>query len=299
MFGKAGQDGPSSSNATWQATSKRKTGPPSLVNDGVRVSTLTARRWLAAPLLAAFLAPLAPGPPLRVLSVRAASPVGGTSPPLSPVRILDTRTGLGGVPRARLGAGGTLNVQVAGHGGVPATGVSAVVLNTTVTSTTAPSFLTVWPGGTPLPNASNLNWVAGQTIPNLVTVGLGTGTSDGRVAVRNSSGYADVIFDVQGYYSTPDQSPGPDGLFNPLVPSRLLDTRNGTGPPAGKLGQGQTLNLQVSGRGGVPASGVSAGGMDVAGANPRTAGVLPRFSTGGALPRAPHPSFRARPTRPH
>ena len=109
----------------------------------MRVSTLTARRWLAAPLLAALLATLAPALHLQVPSVQAASPVGGTYHPLSPVRILDTRTGLGGVPRARLGAGGTLNVQVAGHGGVPATGVSAVVLNTTVTSTTAPSFLTV------------------------------------------------------------------------------------------------------------------------------------------------------------
>src|SRR5438132_1201021 len=280
MFGKAGQDGPSSSNATWQATSKRKKRLPPLVNGGVRVSTLAARRWLAAPLLAALLATLAPGLHLQVPSVQAASPVGGTYHPLSPVRILDTRTGLGGVPRARLGAGGTLNVQVAGHGGVPATGVSAVVLNTTVTSTTAPSFLTVWPGGTPLPNASNLNWVAGQTIPNLVTVGLGTGTSDGRVAVRNSSGYADVIFDVQGYYSTPDQSPGPDGLYNPsgttdvvadvngwftdgtaggtgsrfvpMPPSRILDSRYGTGGFFTQWGPGSGRAIAVAGVGGVP-----------------------------------------------
>src|SRR3989442_6832203 len=151
MFGKAGLDGPSSSNATWQTTSKRRTGPPSLGSDGVRVSTLTARRWLAAPLLAALLATLEPGLHLQVPSVQAASPVGGTYHPLSPVRILDTRTGLGGVPRARLGAGGTPNVQAAGHGGVPAPGGRALVLHTTGTSTPGPSFLTVWPGGTPLP----------------------------------------------------------------------------------------------------------------------------------------------------
>src|SRR3989442_15296602 len=142
MFGKAGLDGPSSSNATWQTTSKRKTGPPSLVNDGVRVSTLTARRWLAAPLLSALLATLAPGLHLQVPSVQAASPVGGTYHPLSPVRILDTRTGLGGVSRARLGGGGTLNVHVAGHGRGPAPGGSAGGLHTTGTRTTAPSFLT-------------------------------------------------------------------------------------------------------------------------------------------------------------
>ena len=55
---------------------------------------------------------------------------GGTFHPLTPQRILDTRTGLG-APGARLGPGGTLSLQVAGAGGVPASGARAVVLNMT------------------------------------------------------------------------------------------------------------------------------------------------------------------------
>src|ERR1700716_2353016 len=88
--------------------------------------------------------------------------VGGTYHPLQPARILDTRSG------APLGAGGLRPVQVTGQGGVPTTGVAAVVMNLTVTSTTAPSYLTVFPAGGTQPLASNINWVPGQTVPNLV-----------------------------------------------------------------------------------------------------------------------------------
>src|SRR5579885_2404333 len=69
---------------------------------------------------------------------------GGGYHALTPSRILDTRTG-NGAPAAALGPGATLNLQVAGRGGVPTTGVSAVVLNVAVTGPTAPSYLTVFP----------------------------------------------------------------------------------------------------------------------------------------------------------
>jgi len=49
------------------------------------------------------------------------TPVGGTYHPLTPARILDTRYS------SRLGQGATINVQIEGKGGVPATGVSAVL----------------------------------------------------------------------------------------------------------------------------------------------------------------------------
>ncbi|HKF77599.1 MAG TPA: fibronectin type III domain-containing protein, partial [Candidatus Dormibacteraeota bacterium] len=85
---------------------------------------------------------------------------GGTYHALIPARVLDTRSGGG-----PLGPGQTLPLPVTGQGGVPAlvngAGVSAVVLNVTVTDTTAASFLTVFPTGTALPTASSLNWVAG------------------------------------------------------------------------------------------------------------------------------------------
>ncbi len=93
--------------------------------------------------------------------------------PLSPTRILDTRVG-NGAPVGAVGPGATLTVQVSGRGGIPATIVAAVVLNVTVTNTTVNGgYLIVYPKEDPRPLASNLNWSAGQTVPNLLEVGLG------------------------------------------------------------------------------------------------------------------------------
>ena len=116
--------------------------------------------------------------------------------PLSPSRILDTR--LGNVaPAAPLGPGAALDLQVTGRGGVPASGVSAVVLNVTVTEPSAGSVLTAFPTGQTLPLASNLNFSAGQTVPNLVVVKVGTG---GKVSLYNAFGTVHVVADVAGWY---------------------------------------------------------------------------------------------------
>ena len=171
-----------------------------------------------------------------------AAVTGGAYSPLAPSRILDTRDGTGGLPIQPLGPRQTIDVQVSGQGNVPST-ATAAVLNVTVTNTTAASYLTVYPAGASQPIASNLNWVAGQTIPNLVEVGLGIG---GKVTVYNAQGLVDVIFDVAGYVD-PSLPPG-QGLYQPLVPARILDTRNGTGGvPVGPVGQGATLILKVTG----------------------------------------------------
>lgn len=45
-----------------------------------------------------------------------------------------------------------------------------MALNVTITGPTAAGDLTVYPGAQPLPLASNLNYVAGQTLPNVVLV---------------------------------------------------------------------------------------------------------------------------------
>jgi hypothetical protein len=124
--------------------------------------------------------------------------VGGASYfPLVPGRVLDTRVG-NGAPVAPLGSDSSLDLQVTGRGGVPASGVSAVVLNVTVTDTTGSSFLTVWPTGVSRPVASNLNWTAGETVPNLVVVQVGAG---GKVSLYNLAGTTNVVADVVGYYS--------------------------------------------------------------------------------------------------
>jgi hypothetical protein len=169
---------------------------------------------------------------------------------LVPARILDTRLTAG-----TLGAGSTLNVQVLGQGGVPASGVSAVMLNITVTDTTAPSFLIVWPAGLPQPLASNLNWTAGKTVPNQVEVAIGAG---GQVSLYNGFGMVDVVIDVGGYVAVPTALAPAAGLYNPVVPNRVLDTRLGTGAPAAPVCAGQTINVQIAGTLGVPSTGVAA-----------------------------------------
>lgn len=216
--------------------------------------------------------------------------------PLPPARILDTRTGVGGVPIAPLGPNSTLTVQVVGHGGVPPSGVGAVVMNVTVTNTSAPSYLTVYPAEDPRPTASNLNWVAGQTTPNLVQVAV---RQSGQLTIYNAAGWTNVIFDVAGYVPLITGTPGPDGFYNPLVPARLLDTRNGTGAIAGPLLGGQTLTLQVTGRGSVPATGVSAVILNVTVTSPTTGGYLTVFPAGTGVPIASNLNFTAGQTVPN
>ena len=75
-----------------------------------------------------------------------------------------------------------------------------MVLNVTVTQPSVGGYVTVYPSGTTRPNASNLNFAAGQTIPNLVIAKVGT---DGNVAIYNDSGTTHVIADVAGWFATP------------------------------------------------------------------------------------------------
>lgn len=216
----------------------------------------------------------------------------GQYQPLPPARILDTRTGTGGYATP-VGAGQVIAVQVAGVGSVPKmtdpNPPSAAVLNVTVTGATAPSYLTVYPTGVNRPLASNLNFVAGQTVPNLVVVALGP---DGKVAVFNGAGNVHVIFDVAGWVSTQGKTPSPAtaGLYRPLVPARLLDTRTGFGGSP-TMTAGQTINLQVTGKGSMPATGVTAVVLNVTATGPTAAGYLTVFPAGGTSPLASNLNF--------
>ncbi len=98
--------------------------------------------------------------------------------------------------------------------------LSAVVLNVTVTAPTASGFLTVYPDGESMPNASNINFAAHQSVPNLVTVPV----INGSVRFHNSSaGTVHIVADLEGYYS------GTGNGFKPLAPLRVLDTRKSIG----------------------------------------------------------------------
>jgi len=218
-------------------------------------------------------------------TVRAFGQSAGRYHPLAPSRIYDSR-GSGGP----LGPNTSRDIQVTGLGGVPATGASAVIMNVTVTNTTAPSYLTVFPAGFTRPVTSNLNWTGGKTIANLVEVAVG---DLGQDTVYNAFGNTDVVLDVAGWVAIPGGAPTPDGLYNPLVPARILDTRNGTGGFTMPIGPGQTIDVQVTGQGLVPATGVAAAVFNVTATNSTTGGYLTLFPTGGTAPLASNVNFVA------
>ena len=97
--------------------------------------------------------------------------------PIEPSRFADTRTA------AKVGAESTFALPVAGVGSVPAA-ATAVVLNATVTRPEGFGFVTVWPCGLARPLASNVNYVPGENVPNLVAVRLGSGDRCASPATR-------------------------------------------------------------------------------------------------------------------
>ena len=121
-------------------------------------------------------------------------PYGGKVTTITPERIVDSRSGVG-TAASPWGTGEVRNVAVAGRGSVPA-GATAVIANLTATNTTAWGFLSAWPAGAPQPSSSNLNFLGGQSVPNLVMLKLGAG---GQLSISNGPGSANVILDVMGY----------------------------------------------------------------------------------------------------
>jgi hypothetical protein len=142
-----------------------------------------------------------------------------------PTRVFDTRSGLNS-PATKLGEGQTRNVQIAGLAGVPASGVTGVVLNVTATNSDRGGFLTIHDSPT-APDASNVNFRAGVNVPNLVFAKL---AANGTVNVTNAIGNTDVIFDVAGYFS------GTGSEIHAVSPGRIFDTRI----PIGQLFKGKT-----------------------------------------------------------
>jgi hypothetical protein len=174
--------------------------------------------------------------------------------------------------------------------GTPASNVSAVVLNVTVTDTTQPSFLSVSPGTAPSPTTSNLNFLPNETVPNRVIVPV---DSSGNISFYNDQGNVNVIADINGWY-TSGTGPSTGDVFVPAVsPIRNLDTRFGPGAlkPVGQTTV-NPLNLGVSGFGYVP-SGVDAVVENVTVANPTAASFLTVFPLGPAPPLASDLNFNA------
>ncbi len=214
-------------------------------------------------------------------------PTGGQYTGLTPARLADTRPGYPTIDGQHagsgpIGPGATLDVTVTGRGNVPTTGVGAVVLNVAATGAAAGTYLTAYPTGDPRPVAANMNAAPGQTVSNMVIAKVG---SNGKVSIYNYSGTVDVVVDVLGWFPT-------GGQFTGLVPARLTDTRpgyptiDGQQAGSGPIGPGATLDVTVTGRGDVPATGVGAVALNVAATNPTAGSFLTAHPSGETRPLA-------------
>ena len=115
---------------------------------------------------------------------------------VNPYRLLDSRTA-GQVPC--VGGTRTYRLATAGVDGSAVPSESrAVALNVTVTGPAGAGYITVFPTGSLRPTASNLNYVAGQTVPNGVLIKVGSSQS---VDIFASGGCPDLIVDVVGGFA--------------------------------------------------------------------------------------------------
>ena len=188
-------------------------------------------------------------PAARAAAAAVVTDVPGAMHVLPVRRVLDTRSGLGAPAGLRVG-GTTTTVTVTGHGGVPASGVAAVVLHVTAAVPTGSGYVTTYPGGTTPPTASTLNVTPGQGITNMTVVPVGAA---GTVSLRyTGSGTVHLVADVAGWTATGD--PVDPGATGTSAPARLMDTRTGLGGTTGRIAAGGLATLQVTGRGGVPAT---------------------------------------------
>lgn len=184
--------------------------------------------------------------------------VPSTYTPVTPARLLDSRTGNG--LSGRFTSGSPRSFDVAGRGGVPAD-ATAVTGNLTVVSQTSAGYLTLSPVPDATPGTSTLNFPAGDTRGNNVTVRLSAAGGLSAVFVGTSGAMTHVVFDVTGYFRE-----GTAGArFTALNPTRILDTRTDLGLP-GVFHTRVPRTFAVAGEGGVPSGAIAvAGNLTVVG----------------------------------
>ncbi len=219
----------------------------------------------------------------------------GLYDPLSPGRICDTRpgnpSGLSGTALSQCEgkaplSGQTLTIQVAGLGGVPASGAGAVMLNITAVGASAGGYLAAWPAGQQRPESSVLNYVAGSVVPGGVIVPLGT---DGEVSITTSGGNPDLVVDVGGYF-TGSGNPGAGGAVLNVEPDpvRICDTRpgNATACSGEPLQAGASQTRLLAGQAGIPTSAVVAAVVNVTVTEGASSGYLTIWPASSTRPTA-------------
>ena len=152
---------------------------------------------------------------------------------LAPFRVCDTRPNS---PTAQcagktLGPRDTLSVQITG-GGVPSAAQAVVVNLTAINESATATYITAFPSGGSAPTASNINLAAGAVGTNLAFVQL---NSSGQLSLFNAAGSANVIVDVEGYFSpagpAPSREPSIACLPFGSATRELAPAQNAVAPP--------------------------------------------------------------------
>lgn len=137
--------------------------------------------------------------------------------PVDPVRrVIDTRQ-----QGRKPGRGAVVQVNL--NGTVPSDAL-AVVANLTAVAPTGQGYLTAYPRGERRPPTSNLNVAAGQNRAVGILTKLATRDGIRGFDVYVHSG-AHVVVDVAGYITGPGPAPSTEGLFVPIDPVRMFDSR--------------------------------------------------------------------------
>jgi hypothetical protein len=149
-------------------------------------------------------------------------------------------------------------------------GAPAAVLNVTAAGAGGPGFLTVYPCDSTVPDASNVNYLGPEAVPNLTVARL---DGQGRTCVAASSA-TDVIVDLLGWFAS-------SGAYNAVSPTRLLDTRQPSVYPGGPLVPGVVRTLHVADPTVAPTA-----VLNVTAANAAAAGFVTAYPCGVATPNA-------------
>jgi DNA-binding beta-propeller fold protein YncE len=217
-----------------------------------------------------------------------------------PFRICDTRPIAPGVLANQCNSGSgahgplgplatrAITVGITGSG-VPPTGVSAVVVNLTAIAPSQTTYLTLYPSNGSRPLTSNITPAGGQVVANLVEVAV----SSGQFNIFNDAGTINVAIDIEGWVST--TSSATTGLYNPITPTRICDTRSGSGINVNQCDRtgprpilaGHPLTFDVHGSGSpVPSTGVSAVVFNLTAITPTAGTVLTAYPSNVSTPKA-------------
>lgn len=228
--------------------------------------------------------------PIRVIADLAGYYIAGTASQqgtftsLAPQRILDTFTGNGA--SANIPAKGSIKVQIGGRAGVPASGASSAVLNLQAVTPGSTGYLTLYADGASRPAASQLNFTPEITISTLAVTPLSAG---GAITVYNGSTTpVRVIADLAGYHL--GNMPTAEGAFFGIAPQRILDTGTGNGAATNIPARG-SITVQVTGRGGIPSSGVADAVLTLQAVTPVSPGYLTLHAAGTTRPTASNLNF--------